>query len=83
MRNFFNVETAYRFEWNDLRALTMILNVVLVMLFGFTASWFGLAVAAFGIVKDLTNKDRHINDITMHLSGVILNCYFLYLLYRA
>ena len=82
MKNFFNIATSYRFEWNDLRAFTMVVNVALVMLFGFTASWFGLAVAAFGIVKDLTNKDRHINDIAMHLSGVILNCYFLSLLYK-
>ena len=82
MKRFFNLATPYRFEWNDLRAFTMVMNVALVMLFGFTASWFGLAVAVFGIVKDLINKDRHINDIAMHLSGVILNCYFLSLMYK-
>lgn len=81
MRNFFNVETAYRFEWNDLRALTMILNVIFVIIFGFSASWFGLTIAAVGIIKDLTNKNRHINDILMHVAGVVLNCYFLNLMY--
>ena len=81
MKNFFNIETAYHFEWNDFRAFTMILNVVLVMLFGFTASWFGLTIAAVGIIKDLTNKNRHVNDILMHVAGVILNCYFLHLMY--
>lgn len=83
MKNFFNIETAYHFEWNDLRAFTMILNVVFVMLFGFTASWFGLTIAAVGIVKDLTNKNRHVNDILMHVASVVLNCYFLSLLYGA
>jgi hypothetical protein len=82
MKNFFNIETAYRFEWNDLRALTMILNVIFVMIFGFSASWFGLAIAVVGIIKDLTNPQRHCNDILMHVAGVVLNCYFLSLMYR-
>lgn len=82
MRNFFNVETAYRFEWNDLRALTMIMNVIFVMIFGFSASWFGLTIAAVGIIKDLTNKNRHVNDILMHGASIFLNCYFLSLMYR-
>ena len=78
MKKFFNVETAYRFEWNDLRALGMILNVALVMLLGFSASWFG----AIGIIKDLTNSQRHCNDIMMHVASAVLNCYFLSLMYR-
>ena len=82
MKRFFNVETAYRFEWNDLRALGMIFNVALVMLFGFSASWFGLGIAAIGIIKDLTNSQRHCNDIMMHVASVVLNCYFLSLMYR-
>jgi hypothetical protein len=82
MKNFFNIETEYRFEWNDLRALTMILNVIFVMIFGFSASWFGLAIAVVGIIKDLTNPQRHCNDILMHVAGVVLNCYFLSLMYR-
>jgi len=82
MKNFFNIETAYRFEWNDLRALTMILNVIFVMIFGFSASWFGLAIAVVGIIKDLTNPQRHCNDVMMHVASVVLNCYFLSLMYR-
>lgn len=82
MKKFFNVETAYHFEWNDLRALGMILNVILVMILGFSASWFGLGIAAVGIIKDLTNPQRHFNDIMMHLASVVLNCYFLSLMYR-
>lgn len=82
MENFFNIETAYRFEWNDLRAFTMILNVIFVMVFGFSASWFGLAIAAIGIIKDITDKDRRINGFLMHIAGVVLNCYFLSLMYK-
>lgn len=82
MKNFFNIEHRYKFEMNDLRALTMIINVTLVMLIGFSASWFGLAIAVFGIIKDLTNKERHINDMTMHCASALLNCYFLSLMYK-
>lgn len=80
MKEFFGIETSYKFEWNDLRACIQLLNVVLIMLFGLQVSWFGLAIALFGVVKDLT-KHRHINDLIMHLSGVALNVYFLILLY--
>ena len=82
MKKFFNIENTYNFEWNDLRALGMIVNVILVMLFGFSASWFGLGIAAIGVVKDITNKQRHINDILMHFASIVLNCYFLSLMYR-
>ena len=82
MRNFFNIEIAYQFEWNDLRALTMVLNVIFVMIFGFSASWFGLTIAVVGIIKDITNKNRHVNDMLMHVASIVLNCYFLSLMYR-
>lgn len=80
IKTFFGIECPYKFEWNDLRAGIQLINVVLIMLFGLSISWFGLAVALFGLIKDFS-KDRHINDIFMHLSGVILNTYFLMLLY--
>lgn len=81
MRKFFNIETSYRFEMNDLRAVIQVLNVVLIMIFGLSVSWFGLALAVFGLIKDFAT-DRHINSITMHTASMILNIYFLTLLYR-
>ncbi len=81
IKKFFRIETAYKFEWNDLRAIITIINVVLIMIFGLSIAWFGLAVALLGLARDFT-KDRHINGILMHLSSVILNIYFLLLLYR-
>ena len=82
MKEFFGIESKYHFEWNDLRCLTTIINVILIMIFGLSISWFGLAIALFGLVKDFTS-DRHINGTLMHLSSVALNIYFLILLYSA
>ena len=81
MKEFFGIEEPYKFEWNDLRASIQIINVVLIMIYGLSVSWFGLAIALFGIVKDLTNH-RHINDLLMHVSTAVLNIYFLTLLYK-
>lgn len=81
MKRFFNIETAYKFEMNDLRAVIQILNVALIMMFGLSVSWFGLALAVFGLIKDFTT-DRHINSILMHTASGVLNIYFLTLLYK-
>lgn len=81
MRDFFSITEPFRFEWNDLRAFIQLLNVILIMIFGLSVSWFGLAIAVFGVIKDMS-QHRHINDIVMHMSGVVLNVYFLTLLYK-
>lgn len=81
MKKFFRIEEPYKFEMNDLRAVIQIINVALIMIFGLSVSWFGLALAICGLVKDFT-KDRHINGILMHLASAILNIYFLTLLYK-
>lgn len=79
MKKFFKIESKYKFEWNDLRALATVANVVLIMFFGLSIAWFGLGIALVGIIKDLTT-DRHINGLVMHLAGVALNIFFLSLL---
>ena len=80
LKKFFKIEEPYKFEYNDLRCAITLINVVLIMIFGLSISWFGLAVALIGVVKDLT-VDRRINGLLMHLSNVALNIYFLILLY--
>lgn len=80
MKEFFRVNEPYRFEWNDLRAFITIINVVLIMIYGLSIAWFGLAIALIGVVKDLT-VDRRINGLIMHLANVALNIYFLIVLY--
>lgn len=80
IKKFFNIETNYKFEMNDLRAVIQVINVTLIILFGLSVSWFGLALAVFGLIKDFTT-DRHINSIVMHLAGAVLNINFLIILY--
>ena len=81
MKEFFKIETPYKFEYNDLRAFITVINVILIMIFGLSIAWFGLAVALIGVVKDL-KIDRHINGLVMHLASVALNVYFIILLYK-
>ena len=80
VKKFFRIESKYKFEMNDIRALIQILNVALIMRFGLSISWFGLTIAVCGLVKDLAT-DRHINGIAMHTASTVLNIYFLSLLY--
>lgn len=80
MKNFFNIETGYKFEWNDLRCFVTVINVILIMIYGLSISWFGLFVAVVGIVKDLTT-DRKVNGLLMHIANTALNIYFLLMYY--
>ena len=76
MKRFFNITDNYKFEWNDLRCFITLINIILIMIYGFSIAWFGFAVAALGIVKDLTT-DRRVNGLLMHVSNLILNLYFI------
>lgn len=80
MKNFFRIESGYKFEWNDLRCFVTVVNVILIMMYGLSIAWFGLGVAIVGIIKDLTT-DRRINGLIMHLANVSLNIYFLLIYY--
>ena len=80
MKNYFGLNNHYRFEWNDLRAVITVINVILIMIYGLSIAWFGLAVAIIGVIKDLA-VDHRINGLIMHLSSVALNIYFLILMF--
>ena len=80
MKNFFRIESGYKFEWNDLRCFITVINVILIMMYGLSIAWFGLGVAVIGVIKDLTT-DRRINGLIMHLANVSLNIYFLLIYY--
>ena len=69
----------YKFEWNDLRAAVTVINVILIMIYGLSIAWFGLAVALVGIIKDVTT-DKKWNGFIMHTANVVLNVYFLSML---
>ena len=77
LKHFFNIERAYKFEWNDLRAVLMLINFVLIMLNFSVGAIFGLTVATLGLIKDFTT-DRHISGMVMHLTSIMLNGYFLF-----
>lgn len=70
----------FKFEWNDLRCLITIVNVVLIMIYGLSIAWFGLAIASLGVIKDLTElkTDKfRVANIVMHASNIALNIFFL------
>lgn len=81
MKDFFNITTKYKFEWNDLRALITVINVTLVVLFGLSVAWFGLAVAFIGIIKETFGK-RHINCYVSYIATIILNINLLIIFYK-
>lgn len=79
MKKFFKMTDAdgYKFEWNDLRALLQIVNVMLIVFAGFNVgAIFGLVIGGLGLLKDLT-IDRHINGMVLHLASIALNIYIL------
>lgn len=80
IKKYFNIENEFRFELGDWFALTMLINLILIMTIGLYASWLGLAVALINIGMDIKNEHRHLNDFITHFSGVALNVYFLTLL---
>ena len=80
MKNFFNITQPYTFEWGDFDAITTILNFILIIIIGFKASFFGAAVAVFGIGRDLFIH-RCINGLLIHITTLLLNLYFLMILF--
>jgi hypothetical protein len=69
----------YKFELNDLRAVITLINVILIMRFGLSIAWFGLAVAIIGMIKDIV-IDKKANGLIMHTANAILNLYFIFLI---
>ena len=80
MKKFFNITESYQFDLNDLRAVSLILNVALIVIFGLVASWYGLTIAIIELVHDIFTPNRRINIFLLHGATAILNIYFLNLL---
>ena len=75
----------FEFEWNDLRAIITVVNVMLIMRFGLAVSWFGLALAVFGLCADYYKfrnnpLDFKWNGVIIHGMNAILNIHFLCIL---
>lgn len=80
IKRFFGITEQYRFEWNDLRCLLTVVNVLLIMTIGFEVAWFGLTISVLGFVRDMISE-RRVSGTIMHLSTMVLNGYFVYLNY--
>ena len=66
----------YKFEWNDLRALITIINVIVVLCCGLSVAWIALTIAALGLVNDFTTNKK-INGFVMHSLNAIISICFL------
>lgn len=81
MKKFFNITAnRYIFDYNDIRCLLTLVNVILVITFGLSVAWIGLAIAVFGTVRDMVCEERKINSTIQHLTMIILNVYFVTLM---
>lgn len=81
MRKFFNITAdKYIFDYNDIRCLLTLVNVILVITFGLSVAWIGLAIAVFGTVRDMVCEERKINSTIQHLTMIVLNIYFVTLM---
>lgn len=76
MKKIFNIKSPYTFDFNDVRCLLTVFNVVMIMTFGLSVAYIGLAIALFGTVRDFFCEERRINSTIQHLAMVVLNFYF-------
>ena len=72
----------YRFELGDLRAFITVVNVMLIIKYGLSVAWFGLAIAGLGLVIDIIkwfSRDTSFraNNAIIHTANVVLNIYFM------
>ena len=81
MKKFFNITAnRYIFDYNDIRCLLTLVNVILVITFGLSVAWIGLAIAIFGTIRDMVCEERKINSTIQHLTMIVLNVYFVTLM---
>lgn len=81
MKKFFNITAnKYIFDYNDIRCLLTLINVILIITFGLSVAWIGLAIAVFGTVRDMVCEERKINSTIQHLTMIVLNVYFVTLM---
>ena len=81
MKKFFNITAEkYIFDYNDVRMILTLFNVIMIITFGLTVAYIGLAIAIFGTIRDMVIEERKINSTIQHICMVILNLYFVSLM---
>ena len=76
IKNFFNISAPYQFDFNDIRCALTLFNVIMIMTFGLSIAYIGLAIAIFGFIRDMICEERRVNSTIQHFSIILLNCYF-------
>jgi FtsH-binding integral membrane protein len=77
MKKHFELDTPYKFMWNDWVALANVINVFLTIRFsGIVTSWIGMLVNLACVAYDII-KVRRINLALIHSSVATLNAYYL------
>lgn len=78
IKEFFNIKVdKYIFDYNDIRCLLTIINVILIIQYGLSVAYVGLAIAIFGAIRDFTIEEKRINSLLIHSANILLNCYFI------
>lgn len=80
IKEFFNIKGNYEFDYNDIRCLLTVLNVILILKFGLSVAFIGLTIAIFGTIRDIVYEERRINSTIQHLAMIVLNAYFVSLM---
>ena len=80
MKKFFNITEPYKFDYNDIRCILTVLNVILILRFGLSVAFIGLAIAVFGTIRDMFCEERRVNSTVQHIMMIILNAYFVSLM---
>lgn len=76
IKNFFGIESKYKFELMDLLSLLIAVNVILVIMGIWWAPIFGLTNNILSILSAIKKK-THINFYIMQIFLMVLNIYFL------
>lgn len=74
------VENHYVFDYNDVRMLLTIFNVVMIIIFGLSVAYVGLIIAVFSTIRDFVYEERKINSFLQNIFMIVLNCYFVSLM---
>ena len=76
VKNFFGIETSYKFELFDITTVLTILNVIFIFAGAWFAPLFGLASCALCLTWNIKNH-AHINGYLTQIFLVALNIKFL------
>ena len=80
IKDFFKIEKPYTFEWGDIHTIGFCINVVLVLVIGLPAAYWGITFACIEFIRELFNKCRRVNSIMCCLAYIVLNSYFISIL---